>query len=299
MKKNKVLVLLSSYNGEKYIAELIESVLNQKEVDINMLIRDDGSKDKTTDIVREYMLQHNNIELYSGENLGYAKSFWDLIKVSSQDYDYYAFCDQDDIWEENKIISAINLISKENEYKNKPILYTSNVKCINNNKEYILGNAFEVNRVLNKYETFQKSILPGCTFVFNKCAKKILEKYDGFMESHDWAAYAIINVFGTVVYDTNSYIGYRIHESNTIGIDNKWNKVKGKFKRFFKKSKCVRSKFAKDFYECYEEILPQSIKEDVKELAYYKEKLKFKVKLLFNSNFKGFIFKFYVLMNKI
>jgi len=297
MKKNNVLVLLSTYNGERYLEELIESLLNQRDVNVNILVRDDGSKDRTVEIIKEYMKKYSNIDLYLGENLGYAKSFWNLVKTSSSDYDYYAFCDQDDIWEENKIISAIQLIEKEN--KAKPVLYTSNVKCVNNNKEYINYNAFPVDRVLSQYETFQKSILPGCTFVFNNAAKKILEMYNGFMESHDWATYAIITTFGKVIYDKESYILYRVHDSNTIGIENKFQKYLKKMNRFFSKNRNTRSKFAKDFYMCYEKMLDSSIKEDIRQLAFYREKISCRIKLLLNRKYKGIIFKLYVLLNKV
>lgn len=292
--KNKTLILLSTYNGEKYLRDQLDSLLLQKNIDI--LIRDDGSTDNTIFILKEYSNLHKNISYYSGDNLGYAKSFWQLLK-QKDDYEYYAFCDQDDIWLEEKIERAITLI-KEATKENEPVLYTSNVICINNSKEIISKKVFE-GKVLNKYECLQKSILPGCTFVFNNKAQSLLKKYDGFMESHDWATYIIINYFGQVLYDKESYIYYRIHENNTLGIQTKLQKIKLKLKRFFKKSKCTRSKFAKDFYSCYYEKIPSKYIKSIKRLAFYKESFKDQMKLLFDKNFKGIVFKLYICLKKI
>lgn len=296
--KDRVLVLLSTYNGEKYLKTLLDSLLKQTNINIDILIRDDGSTDNTIDIIKKYSHENENIDYYIGKNVGYAKSFWDLLK-KKEDYEYYAFCDQDDIWKEEKLEKAIKMIKRDSN-EDIPILYTSNVISINNKMEIISEKAFKCNRILNIYESFQKSILPGCTFVFNNKAAQILRKYNGYMESHDWATYAIITSFGKVIYDTNSYINYRIHESNTIGQNKgKIDEYFVKVKRFFKKSVNARSKFAKDFFECYGEELHGNQKEEIKWLAYYRDNLKFKIRLFFDKNFKGFIFKLYVLMNKV
>lgn len=296
--KNNVLVLLSTYNGEKYLKELLDSVLNQQGCNCSILIRDDGSKDKTVEIIKKYVNKYSNISFYVGENLGYAKSFWDLIQKSDE-FDYYAFCDQDDIWLPNKLEKAIELIEKNKDKEGQPVLYTSNVICVDNNLNKLNNKVFYCNRPLNIYESLQKSVLPGCTFVFNNMAKKILKLYNGFMESHDWASYAIINTFGKVIYDSKSYIYYRIHEQNTIGVTTKFKNLKIKIKRFFSKRKNTRSKFAKAFYETYENEIPIKYKNNIYDLAYYNNSNKNKIKLLINKNFKGIIFKIYILLNRV
>lgn len=90
----KVTVLMSSYNGEEYIREQIESVLSQENVNVNLLIRDEGSTDSTVDILKNY--EDDRISYYVGENFGAARSFFELIYDCSLDSDYYALCDQDD-----------------------------------------------------------------------------------------------------------------------------------------------------------------------------------------------------------
>lgn len=295
----KIVVLLSTYNGEKYLRKQLDSLLSQEGVDVTIRARDDGSTDKTKQIIEEYAKNYSNIEYYYGKNLGYAKSFWDLLSNAS-DYDYYAFCDQDDIWLPKKLIKAIELIEKSNENKeNMPILYTSNVISVNNNLEIISNQEFSCDHVINVYESFQKSVLPGCTFVFNHEAKNILKKYQGHMESHDWACYCIISVFGKVLYDTSSYIHYRIHQNNVIGHETRWKVFKIQVKRFFKKSTHTRSLFAQDFLKYYENDINESLKNDLSLLAYYRKNIKKKISLFCSRKFRGFIFKIYVLLNRV
>ena len=93
MEERKVAILLSTYNGEKYVKEQIDSFLNQTYKNVEIIVRDDGSKDSTVKILKEYQNNYNNIKLTVGKNLGFIKSFFELLKLG--DADYYAFADQD------------------------------------------------------------------------------------------------------------------------------------------------------------------------------------------------------------
>ena len=119
----KVAVLLSTYNGSKYIKEQIDSILSQEGVNIDIYIRDDGSTDETVNIIYEY--KSNNIFLTEGKNIGVGNSFMELLYSVPEIYDYYAFADQDDIWSEKKTRIAIEVLQK-----NKKHLYASNQELI-------------------------------------------------------------------------------------------------------------------------------------------------------------------------
>ena len=157
MKMNKVVVLLSAYNGEKDLREQIDSILRQKDVDIKIIIRDDGSTDKTVNIVDSY--HDERIVLLKGENLGYANSFLTLIKDAPQ-ADYYAFSDQDDVWEEKKLSIAI-----ERMCDNKCNLYTSALKIVDENLQYQYTKSFD-GYVGTVGSTLSRNMLAGCTMVF-------------------------------------------------------------------------------------------------------------------------------------
>ena len=108
-----VQILLSSYNGDKYINRQIDSILCQKDVEVHLLIRDDGSTDQTRQIIKKYEKKYPfNIKVVLGENIGWKKSFFTLLKLAG-DYDYYAFADQDDYWYEDKEISAIDVMESD------------------------------------------------------------------------------------------------------------------------------------------------------------------------------------------
>lgn len=293
--KKKVLILLSTYNGEKYIEEQLESILSQVDVDIDVLVRDDGSTDNTISIIKAYATKYNNVSYILGENVGYAKSFWELLKHSNG-YMYYAFSDQDDTWDSNKIASAIKFLSKAN----GPALYTSRVVSVDNEKRIISENCFKSERALGIYESFIRNNIPGCVYVFNNHVRDLAAMYTGYIESHDWAVYIITNIFGIIFYDNNSYIQYRIHSNNAIGKKNVLGELIIKIRRFMHKSKCTRSNFAKGLIKSYDiKSVDNELYNNIYFLANYKESWKSKYKLLFNKNFKGLIFKIFVLLERV
>lgn len=290
----KVLVLLSTYNGERYLGELIKSILGQVNVDVSLLIRDDGSKDRTIDILRKYEANPKISVLEYGRNLGYAKSFWKLLQCDEK-YEYYAFADQDDIWLPDKLENSINQIQDET----LPALSTSSVIPVDAELNPLNFDPFPIHGPLNRYETLQHSILPGCTFVFNKKAKDIAAKYNGYMESHDWALYVIITYFGKIFYLEKPYILYRLHGTNQIGIDSRLQLVIKRLLRLLHKKTCARSHFAKDFLFTYCDDFSAKDYSIVSKFANYNLSLKDTAKLLFDRNFKGTSFKLYTILRRI
>ena len=101
-----VCVIMSTYNGEQYIRQQLASILEQTYKGIQVLIRDDGSSDKTVEILHEYQSRYPNIQYYTGNNMGAAQSFYDLLKHVPMEADYIAFSDQDDVWLEGKVKAA-------------------------------------------------------------------------------------------------------------------------------------------------------------------------------------------------
>ena len=117
-----IYILLSTYNGEHYLNEQIESLVRQVDVNYKILVRDDGSKDSTHVILNKWQ-QLGFLTWYRGENIGFAESFMDLVQKAPK-ADYYAFCDQDDIWLPNKLKAAVEKLEL---LKSGPQLYCSNL----------------------------------------------------------------------------------------------------------------------------------------------------------------------------
>ncbi len=206
----KVIVLMSTYNGEKYVSEQIDSILSQTYSNIEILVRDDGSKDKTVEILKKYE-KENKIQLIQGENVGFIKSFFSLIKEAGE-ADYYAFSDQDDVWFENKIEKAVSLLEKEE--KNIPILYFAAYDFYNANMEFTGHGG-----IYKKGPSFRNSLVDcitlGINCVMNKKAVEMM-KQDIPQNScgHDWWTYMLCSGLGKVIYDTTPVLKYRRHDNN-------------------------------------------------------------------------------------
>lgn len=126
-----ILVLMSTYNGEKYLKEQIDSILAQKNVEVTIRVRDDGSTDGTIRILEEYQ-KCGKLNWYSSTNMGPAKSFLDLVYNAPLKYDYYAFCDQDDYWKEDKLYKAIERLEH---FDDKPALYHCELEIVDENRK--------------------------------------------------------------------------------------------------------------------------------------------------------------------
>lgn len=258
-----VQVLLSTYNGSKYLERQLDSIFDQKEVRVKLLVRDDGSTDNTRKILEKYKKKFS-LTIILGSNLGFAKSFWRLVQKANN-ADYYAFCDQDDIWENDKLISAVKKIEDKHLSSSVPVLYTSNVTAINNNLKIIKKKAFAFDGVLTFPDSLQRSVLPGCTFVFNDALLKYARKYNGKIIAHDWLMYQLAELFGIVVYDNKPHMKYRIHEGNTIGISSPTQELVDKIKRQFTTSNVPRrSEIAQNILNTYTYEIPANKKRVLK-----------------------------------
>lgn len=299
-----VMVLLSAYNGDKYIKEQIESILNQAGVNVKLLIRNDGGdpEEKTRNIIREYALKDDRVSLIEGENLGCARSFWTLLQVASP-ADYYAFADQDDVWLPDKLKAATDFLKKFD--NTLPQLYCGSVKIVDSELKLISRATVGGKAYATKFPLpFVKSVAPGCTFVFNEKARAICAKYHGDLEIHDWMLTKIISVFGEVHFDDKAYMLYRQHGNNEIGAAGKIRSKIRSMKNILS-GKWKRATAAGNVLKAYGEEIEDWKKYELKILAEYGKNRKNKRRLLKDKNYKqlGFIdklgFKVCVLTGKL
>ena len=192
----KVQILMSTYNGEKYVDEQINSLLQQDHANLEILIRDDGSKDSTVSILEKYNREYPNINLIIGENKGVISSFFELAMKASKEADYFAFCDQDDYWKPQKISRAVNLLDKE--APETPLLYFSRLDIVD---EHL--NSLKQSPIPPRGATLENALIQniatGCTIVFNK---KLLETFTSHLPNvnqvtmHDSWFYLLATAFG-------------------------------------------------------------------------------------------------------
>lgn len=210
MNNSKVAILLSTYNGEKYLKEQLDSLINQTYKNIDIIIRDDGSKDNTVKIIKEYQEKYDNIFLDEGKNIGFIKSFFELLK-STKNADIYSYCDQDDVWEIDKIERAVDFIEKEK--SNVPILYFSNSDYYDANMVF-LGHAPK-DKVYNFRNSLVECVTQGMTMCINKNMRDtIVKDIPQNTTFHDWWTYMIASGFGKIIYDDKSEVRYRRHNKS-------------------------------------------------------------------------------------
>lgn len=285
MNKKKIVVLLSTYNGEKYLREQIDSILNQKSShQINLRVRDDGSNDGTIEILKFYEEKYpERVQVYFRENIGYINSFFELIR-EAEGYDYYALSDQDDIWREDKLEIAIEACEAE-EYDG-PLLYGSSSFLVNDKLE-IMGETQKNLKGITWDNLLIQNFFPGHTQVFNNALCEILktEVDCSKIYVHDfWITYMAF-LHGKVIFDNESHTYYRQHGTNTVGFGK--NSVEWIAERIRRIGHSDNKKIATQiqyFYDTCAEYMDEELKTKVEEFIQSQSNVWKRISYLLKTN---------------
>jgi glycosyltransferase involved in cell wall biosynthesis len=280
-----VQVLLSAYNGAKYIKQQIDSVFAQQQVEVHCLVRDDGSNDETLSVINDCRGVYQNLEIIQGENIGYGSSFLELIKESS-DFDYYAFADQDDVWQPLKLISAIEMLAKEGDAKAN--MYFSNCTVVNDRLETIRMLHLHKNHIPNHKKTaLVQGFVHGCTMVFNNLSKELVLKHKPSQKyAHDFWIPLLHVFFGNIIYDFESHILYRQHNQNVFGGKRSvYQLIKIKLS-FLTHSENYYLNLANDLINGYKELMTDDVLLQLSDIADYKKSLNKRIKLIFDKKIR-------------
>lgn len=216
----KIVILVSTYNGERYLKEQLDSILFQSYKGFEIIARDDGSSDETINILKSY-----NIKILdTDKNLGAKLSFSTLLNyaVRNTDAEYFMFCDQDDIWKSDKIEKTIDMM-KELERTNSdlPLLIHTDLEVVDE-KLNLLNKSFwkyekrdpslnSINRLI------MQSTVTGCTMMINRKLAELSFPVSENSIMHDWWISMVASCFGKIAYLEESTISYRQHSSNDTG----------------------------------------------------------------------------------
>ena len=219
MKFSEVAILMCTFNGEEFLEEQLNSINNQDCKNWTLYVNDDGSKDKTIDILKSYQKKWGakKLRIRRGPEKGFCQNFLNIINDPKIHADFYFLCDQDDVWMACKISHALEKISKLDNAK--PLLYCSRTTYVSSNGKHILGQSELFLKPPSFKNALVQSIAGGNTMAFNNHLKKIAQKYPkADVVSHDWWLY-ILNelVGGQTFYDPESTILYRQHNKSLIG----------------------------------------------------------------------------------
>lgn len=303
---DKVVILMSTYNGSKYLREQINSILTQTGVSIHILVRDDGSSDDTISILEEYKTNNPDIiEIIQGENIGWQKSFFLLAEYASHhfpDYFYFAFSDQDDIWMPEKLRQAIVILSQSQII---PSLYCSNLIYYKKGKQ---DGLYRKKTFIPTYKNcLIRNCATGCTIVMNKALLKAISRHPS-IESipHDHWAYMVATLCGKSYVDNNSFILYRQHENNQLGCNRSLSQIwKARLKTSRSKNWHYREKIAKELIRIHGHKMPLEALASIQKIANYRMTFLNRIKLLFdkgysyNNRSNDFWLKLRILLGKL
>lgn len=214
----RVVVLMSTYQGERFIREQLQSILTQLSSSDQILIRDDGSCDRTTEEV--LAVSDPRITLVRGSNLGFGRSFLTLLAQVPADTDMVMFSDQDDVWLPDKVERAWqHLCALGGEaalYGSAQMLVDAELRPLYRTPAWPRGPSLA--------NALTENIITGCTAALNRPALALLQRV-GVPKGvlfHDWWLYLVVSAFGTVVYDERPALLYRQHGGNVIGHGAGW-----------------------------------------------------------------------------
>lgn len=305
----KIDILLATYNGEKYLKEQLDSILNQTYSNFRLLISDDCSTDDTKKILEKYKKNDNRIELFfQKENLGVIKNFEFLLKKVENKY--YMFSDQDDIWKERKIEKSVKKIEEDD----ADLVY-SDLEVVDENlnvkyKSYWKLKGFY--KKIKKYNNFESlylnNFITGCTIISKK---ELINKFLPLPKTskyilHDYWISLIISQYGKLSYIEEPLIKYRQHNNNNIGSKKKSSELKSlnEIRNLFIE---VKKEHFTVFIKNEDKFVDNSIKDLNKQALEYYEMLEKKKNINFRKwnlffklyKYEGFIYKMqnFVILN--
>jgi Glycosyltransferases involved in cell wall biogenesis len=216
---SKVQILLSTYNGAPFIAQQIESILNQSYKNCELFIRDDGSTDQTVSIIDNLSIRNpGRIRLIKECNIGVIGSFFQLLLKSDPYAEYFSFCDQDDIWLPDKVGRAVEHLGKH-DGKTPAMMFTSTWITDADLRPLTIWPSLP-RREPSFFNALVQNIAVGATITMNKAARDLLcanLPRTNQIIMHDWWAYLCISAFGKVHFDAEPSILYRQHNLNVVG----------------------------------------------------------------------------------
>ncbi len=282
-----VAVLLAVYNGEKHLKEQIESLLNQTVDDIKIIIRDDGSTDNSSEIIKLYCEKYpKKVSCVSGEATGgAAQNFSELLKCCDDAFDYIMFCDQDDVWLPKKVEKTLAAIKEvEGDNRDIPVLVHTDLKVVDVNLNILNESFFDFQRLIQENITLPKLLVQnyvtGCTVMINKALRKSCGEIPKECIMHDWWLALTAIIFGKLVCLNEATMLYRQHENNQVGAKAAYGLafIKRKLKTLdtVRKNYNATYKQAELLIECYGDVLKENQKEIIQKYCQIPKMNKFK-----------------------
>ncbi len=272
-----VAIVMATYNGERYIREQVDSILASSYQDFELYIFDDGSKDHTLSILKEYELQYpNKIHVHQNTvNQGVVANF--LHGVCKTTMDYVMFCDQDDIWKPTKIAMTLKRMRNMEAQSDKsiPMVVFTDAVMVDQDLNTI-SNSFFGSSHLNPCKTDLSHILMenkliGCTVMINAALRKVLQsnRLPNNARYHDWWIALIAASMGKIGFIREGTLLYRQHGGNAVGGLSFGEYVKNRVTSLGRQKEALRSLSlqADEFISIYQNLLPKEKQDIIRSFA--------------------------------
>jgi len=252
----RVSVLLATYNGGQFLNEQFRSIDSQTLPIARITVRDDGSTDDTLLQIEKWAHGRPGVSFWRGTRLGAIDNFFTLLKRADEDCEYFAFCDQDDVWLPDKVERAVGAIRRQEH--NEPAMYCSRVEYVDKDLRH-LGYS-KIPKEPSFANALVENIATGCTLVLNRKAREIIcSQLPQKALLHDWWCYLVVSAFGKVIYDDRPSIKYRQHAANVTGGTSSLAEIfKRRFVRFLRHPPNAKflSDQAAEFHRYFGDVLP-------------------------------------------
>jgi glycosyltransferase involved in cell wall biosynthesis len=218
--KDKIVILMATYNGEKYVSAQIKSILEQTYNNFDLIIRDDGSTDKTISIIKSIIERNDKKNIYLLKNKsskhGQLKNFANLFNYAKDKYKYIMFSDQDDIWYKNKIQISLDAIKKKGD--TPTLIYTNYINW--NMKDKTKNIAYSYIPECTFERLFVQNWTMGCTYLLNKGMIKQIENIPDGVDNHDYWIALVSSLNNNIEYLPQVTMEHRLHANNVTGREN-------------------------------------------------------------------------------
>ena len=280
-----VIVIISAYNGAKHIERQLDSIFEQVGVNVQVLVRDDCSKDNTVEVVERYSQNHpqSKIDIIKGKNVGFAKSFW-LGLLMCGNADYYAFADQDDVWKPNKLIRCIDAMRETDQVPQLAYckMQRSDIQLNRLDEQVEILKPEQLTKKLTLIKTYNY----GAATVINKSAKELVcRAWPGVDDlPHDMWVGTLCYWFGKVYYvDEELYYWIR-YDTSVTGEGTKGTAIQYRLKKTLQKKSYPN--LGPAMLEFYGDLLQPEDRSFLEKTSDYKTVFKDKLSLLFDPTFK-------------